>query len=142
MYSKFDGLMSLNNKIVDNVPVTIATVSTAGVVAYTAAQFLNSLILRDCNGAGRADTVPTAAALLTALTNVGRKPNVGAAFELTIRNASGGAFTITLTATAGVTISGTATIAQNNSKKLLVVFTDIRDGNAAYTLYSLGTFVH
>lgn len=116
--------------------VAPATYSTAGVVSFTADDFLNGLILRDPNGAGRADTVPTAAELYEAL---GSPKNIAnAAFYVTIRNTANGAETITLTADTGVTISGTATIAQNNSKTFLCVFTD-KDTVVAY---SLGTVVH
>ncbi len=140
MYSRFDGVMSLGRKIIDF--ATATTISTAAAVTYTAAQILGGLILRNTNGAGRADLVPTAASVLAALTQAGRRPVVGAAFEFTIRNTAGAAETITVTTNTGVTLSGTMTIAQNNSKRFALVFTDVRDGNAAYTLYSLGTVVH
>lgn len=140
MYSRFDGLMSLGRRIIDF--FTVATVSTAGAVTFTAAQVLGGVILRDPNGAGRADLLPTAASILTALTQAGRRPAVGNAFEFTVRNTADAAETITITTNTGLTLSGTMTIAQNNSKRFLVVFTDVRDGNAAVTVYSLGTVVH
>ena len=117
---------------VENKAVT--TLTTAGVVAYTAAQIIGGLILRDPNGAGRADTVPTAANLIAAL----NKPTVGASFEFTIRNTANGAETITVTTATGATLSGTMTIEQNNSKRFMVVLTS----PTTYTLYSLGTVVH
>ena len=140
MWSRFNGVMSLAKRIIDF--ATVSTITTAGVVAYTPAQVLGGLILRDPAGAGRADTVPTAALLLAALKSSGRYPKVGAYFEFTIRNTADAAETITVTTDTGATLSGTMTIAQNNSKRFAVVFTDVRDGNAAYTLYSLGTVVH
>ena len=64
--------------------------------------------------------------------------NVGQGFEFTIRNTADAAETITLTAGDGVTLSGTMTIAQNNSKRFLCVMAS----SAAATIYSLGTVVH
>lgn len=122
--------------------LTVATaLNTAGPLTYTTDQVIGGLILRDCNGAGRTDTLPTAAALLAVLKTNGRIPPVGVTVYLTIRNTSAGAFSITVQAGTGGTISGTATVAQSNSKEFAIVFTDTRDGNAAYTAYSLGTSV-
>lgn len=117
--------------------VTVSTVTTAGVVTYTAAQLLGGLILRDPNGAGRSDVTPTAALLKAAFPGV----NTGTAFEFTIRNTADAAETITITAGTGVTLSGTMTIAQNNSKRFLLQFTNTGSTPTA-TLYSLGTVVH
>lgn len=114
--------------------LTVTTESTAGAVTFTAAEILGGLILRDPNGAGRADKVPTASDLAAAISNV----KVGDSFEFTIRNTADGAETITLTTNTGVTLSGTMTIDQNNSKRFMVVFTS----TTAYTVYSLGTVVH
>lgn len=126
----------------DGIPkykVTVTTDSTAGALAMTAAMWLGGMILRDPNGAGRADTTPTPAALAAAIKDV----QVGDAIEFTIRNTADAAETITVTASGvDVTISGTATIAQNNSKRFLAVFTNVTSGTEAYTLYSLGTVVH
>jgi hypothetical protein len=94
------------------------------------------LILRDPNGAGRSDVTPTATDLLAALEG---KAAVGQGFRFTIRNTADAAETITLTAGTGVTLSGTMTIAQNNSKDFLAVVTGI--GTPAVTIYSLGTVV-
>ena len=121
-----------------NGKVTVTTISTAAAVTYTPDQILGGLILRNTNGAGRADVLPTAALLRAALPEMG----VNTGFEFTIRNTAGAAETITVTAGTGCTISGTATIAQNNSKRFLVVFTNVTPGSDAYTIYSLGTVVH
>ncbi len=113
---------------------TASTISTAGDVTFTAAQVLGGLILRDPAGAGRADLVPTAANIIAALSQAG----VGNSFEFTIRNTADGAETITVTTNTGITLSGTMTIAQNNSKRFLAVVT----GSTTVTIYSLGTVVH
>jgi len=118
--------------------VVVSTLSTAAALTLTAAQILGGLILRDPNGAGRADVLPTAALLKAAIEGC----EVGTSFEFDIRNTADAAETITATAGTGVTISGTATIAQNNTKRFRVVFTSVTEGSEAYTLYSIGTFVH
>jgi hypothetical protein len=115
------------------------TDSTAAAVTYTAAQLLGGIILRDPNGAGRSDVTPTAALLVAA---IGDGCRVGTAFEFTIRNTADAAETITVTAGSGATLSGTMTIAQNNTKRFLVVVTNALLGSEAYTVYSLGTIVH
>ncbi len=115
----------------------VATITTAGAVTYSAAQVAGGLILRDPNGAGRTDVFPTAANLFAEVGPTLRP--TGMSFEFTVRNTADAAETITLGGSpAGVTYSGTMTIAQNNTKTFLVVFTS----PAACTVYSVGTFVH
>lgn len=111
--------------------VTVTTNSLAGALTYTAAMLLGGLILRDPNGGARSDVLPTFALLKAALP--GLKP--GTAFEFTIRNTADASEVITVTAGTGGTVSGTATIAQNASKKFLLVVTS----TSTYTAYSLGS---
>lgn len=113
---------------------TVTTDATAGALTMTAAMLLGGLILRDPAGGARSDVTPTAALLVAAMTN----PRIGDAFEFTIRNTADAAETITVTGGTGCTLSGTMTIAQNNSKRFLVILTSL----TAYTVYSLGTIVH
>ncbi|NBS65096.1 MAG: hypothetical protein EBT33_12220, partial [Betaproteobacteria bacterium] len=47
--------------------ITVTTEATAAAVTYTAAQLKGGLILRNTNGAGRADLFPTAASIVAAL---------------------------------------------------------------------------
>jgi hypothetical protein len=111
------------------------TYTTASAITYTADGILNNIILRDPNGAGRADLFPTAASIMTELQcESGDRPS----FTIVIRNTADAAETITMTTNTGLTLSGTMTIAQNNSKTFLFVAT----GDAAFTVYSLGTVVH
>ena len=114
-----------------------ATHADAAAVTYTAAELLGGLILRDCNGAGRSDVTPTAAQLVAAVQ--GARP--GLSFEFSLLNNSSGATTCTVTAGAGVTLSGTMTIAQNNIKRFLCRITNATAGSEAVTIYSLGTSV-
>lgn len=117
--------------------MTASTITTAAAVTYTAAQLLGGLVLRDPNGGGRSDVTPTAALLAAALPGV----QAGTAFEFTIRNTADAAETITITAGTNVTLSGTMTIAQNNTKRFLAVFT-ATGTTPTVTIYSLGTVVH
>lgn len=114
---------------------TVATYSTAAAITLTPADVLGGLILRNTNGAARADLMPTAASILAAMQN----PPVtdGLSFEFTIRNTAASAETITLTANTGVTLSGVMTIAQSNSKTFKMVFAQ----SGAAVVYSLGTVV-
>lgn len=118
--------------------MTVTTLSTASALTLTAAQLLGGLILRDPNGAGRTDTFPTAALLKAAVPGC----QVGTAFRFIIRNTADAAETITAAVGTGITLSGTATIAQNNTKEFLAVFTNVTPGSEAVTIYSIGTYVH
>jgi hypothetical protein len=117
---------------------TVTTDVTAGARTYTAAELVGGLILRDPTGGNRSDVTPTAALIVAGVAGA----IVGSSFEFTIRNTADAAETITVTAGAGVTLSGTMTIAQNASKRFLAVLTDVGAGTEAVTIYSLGTVVH
>ena len=117
---------------------TITTKTTAGDVTYTAAELVGGMILRDPAGGARADLFPTAAAIVAGIQGA----VVGSSLEITIRNTADAAETITMTTNTGLTLSGTMTIAQNNSKRFLAVCTNVGSGTEAVTIYSLGTVVH
>jgi len=122
--------------------IVFTDVTTAAAVTFTPAQLLGGLVLRDPNGGARADLVPTLAALKEAVPD----PTVGRAFQFTIRNTADVAETITLTTNTGATLSGTMTIAQNNQKTFLAVFTSSTSttlGSPAdgYRVFSMGTVV-
>ena len=116
----------------------VATITTAGAVTLTAAQLLGGVILRDPNGSARTDTTPTATLLRDAM-GYELVDNLG--FMFLYRNDADAAETITLAGGTGVTISGTATIAQNNSKLFLALLTD-KAPTPTFVIYSIGTFVH
>ena len=115
---------------------TPTTYSTAGAITFTAADLIGGLILRDPNGAGRADLTPTAAAIVAALPGAAN----GQSFQFDIVNTADASETITLTASAGVTVSGTATVAQNNGKRFIVYVTNALQGSEAVVIRSLGTY--
>ncbi|MBF0529810.1 MAG: hypothetical protein HQK55_11190, partial [Deltaproteobacteria bacterium] len=117
---------------------TVTTKTTAGAVTYSAAELLGGLILRDPNGAGRADVTPTAALIVAGIAGC----VAGSSFEFTIRNTADAAETITVTAGANVSLSGTMTIDQNKSRRFLAVVTNAGSGTEAVTIYSLGDATH
>jgi len=110
---------------------------TLGDDTYPASEIVDGFILRDCNGADRTDTTATAVQIIAALTGASN----GSSFRFNLRNTSDAAETITVAGGTGVTISGTATVAQNNTKEFLVRIDNINSGSEAVTFYSLGTSV-
>lgn len=117
---------------------TVTTDATADANTWTAAELIGGMMLRDPAGGARTDVTPTAAEIVAALPNC----VVGSSFYFVIRNTADAAETITLSGGTNVTISGTATIAQNNSKLFLAVVTNATSGSEAVTVYSIGTMVH
>jgi len=115
-----------------------ATVTTATAVTLTTGQVRGGLILQDPSGGAVTTTLPTAALLVAASPGA----MLNSSFEFTIRNTADAAETITVAAGTGGTTSGTMTIAQSNTKRFLVRFTNVNAGAETYTVYSLGTVVH
>ncbi len=109
---------------------TVTSKTTAGAVTYTAAEILGGFILRDPNGAARADLFPTAAAIITALYTTPNDTTAGVAnvvvghsFFVDIRNEADAAETITMTTNTGLTLSGVMTIPIGSTQRFLVVVT-------------------
>lgn len=75
-------------------------------------------------------TTDTAAAIVAAIPNA----QVGMAYDLYVRNSSGSANTATVAGGTGVTTHGTMTIAQNVTRRFVVVLTSL----TAVDLYSMG----
>jgi hypothetical protein len=118
-----------------SVPVPVSYNTTAG-RTYTAADLAAGRIMRDCNGAGRTDTLPTAALLVASLTN----PAVGWPVECRICNTSDAAETITIAAGVGGTWDANQTTAsrvipQFHSKVVTLRLTNIGSGTEAYVVY-------
>lgn len=114
--------------------LSAAVVSDAGNVAYTAAQALGGLILRDPNGGARTDTLPSAADIIAALGGADVVP-VGMSAQLHIRNTADAAETLSVAAGTGVTLAGDGDIAQNNGKDFLIVVMS----SSAVTVYAKGS---
>lgn len=99
----------------DNHGNPAVTITTAGAATYTVTQLLGLMISRDCNGAGRTDTTPTAANIIAG----GGLQLDGTSFSTYLKNTSDAAETITLSAGAGVTLlGGDYTIAQSKQARL------------------------
>jgi hypothetical protein len=114
------------------IPTTLAT---AGNVTLTPQQIQNGWINRDCAGAARTDTMPSAASLVNNIQGA----MVNTAFEFELRNTSGGAFAVTLAAGPGGTLNPAATsVAQANTRSYLVVLTNVTPGQEAYTVWAKG----
>ena len=116
-------------KIVDTTDAA-AVITTAGAATYTAAQVIGGVILRDPNGAGRTDVLPTAALLIGAM----RAPRIGDTIEVLVINTADAAETITMSAGSGGAfpteqIAATRIIPQNTSRRVLIRVTGV--GSAA-----------
>jgi hypothetical protein len=130
------GLLLVDGHVISGNPTV--SIAVADDVAYTTAQLLAGLILRDCNGAHRADLLPTAADLVAALQPSEGSRAVGQHFEFTVRNESGAATTITVTAPdASVTVSGTATVTQGQAGRFRLEVTSATEGAETYTAYRI-----
>jgi hypothetical protein len=111
--------------------------ATAGDRTLTAAQLLGGTIVRDCAGAGRTDTLPTAALLVAAIPGVA----TGDTVQTLIINGSDAAETITLAAGSGGAFDANQTAAsrvipQNTSKLVRCRITNIGSGTEAYVVYA------
>lgn len=130
--------MSEDGLGISGVGAVPAQLTTASALTLTAAQILSGFVRHDPSGGAATDTLPTAALLIAAIPNAA----VGTKFEFVLQNDADAAETITVAAGTGGTLAGTATIAQNNSKRFLVEITNITAGSLAYNVFSLGTFVY
>ena len=137
----FSGIFAVGRKMIDYLyrptdQAVLPSYNTAGNITYNPYDFQQGLITRDCNGAARSDTTPTAQQILDSLTVNGRPPVPGNAYYFTIKNTSGTAVAITILAGTGVTLVGTMTIAQSNARTFMVLITGI--ATPAVTLHSIG----
>ena len=125
-YPSFSGIV--------NQMLATTDISTAGAVTYTAAQVMGGLIRRDTNGAGRTDTLPSAALLLPTI----EQAKIGASkIRFFIYNDSAAANSITVNAGNGGTVkNGAITITQTEVQEFLLVVTNA-GLNPTYDLYTL-----
>lgn len=126
--------------IVDGGPGAVRNAdSTVGAHVLTAANLTGSsndvtlALTGALTGAANA-TTDTAANIVAAMAS----PAVGAAYKLRIINESSGAFTWTVVGGTGVTISGTATIAQNTWREFVVTVTAV-GATPTVTFTNVGT---
>lgn len=108
------------------------TINTASNVTYTAQEVFNGIIFRDCNGADRTDTLPTAAALVAVVP----EPVVGSSMEVLVQNTTVGLNLLTLQANTGVTLNESLTIAAGITNRFLIVFDNVSGGTEAVTVFA------
>lgn len=113
------------------------SINTAGGATYSAANLLTGIIVRDPNGAGRTDTLETAANLVAAIPGA----TVGDTLEVLIVNGADAAEAITLAAGTGGGFDTNQTassrvIGQNTSKSILIRLTNVSGGSEAYVIYA------
>lgn len=117
-----------------------ASIATAGAGSPTAANILTGTIVRDCAGASRTDTLPTAALLVAAIT--AWTPAIGDIIEclyingsdpvteiITLAEGTGGGWDTNQTAVSR-TILGTC------SKLIRIRLTGVASGSEAYVVYA------
>lgn len=124
----------LGGRSVSDALKTATVDSTAGPLTVTAAMIIAGILVRDPNGASRADTWSTAALLVAALPGV----SVGDTLQFTVINNADAAETITTTAGAGMTFGATQrthTIAQNLAQTYTIRFTNVTASSEAYVVY-------
>lgn len=120
------------NDAVDHI-TTVTTDTTAGANTWSAAEMIGGLLLRDPAGANRSDVTDTAANIVDGISGA----SVGSSFEFTIKNTADANETITLTAGAGVTLTGTMTIRRGYTRRFVAVCTNVGSGTEAVTIYAL-----
>lgn len=116
---------------------TATSDATVGARTYTAAEILGGIIVRDTNGAGRTDVLPTAALLVAALPGAA----VGDVVECDIINGADAAETLTLSAGSGGAFDTNQTaasrvIGQNASKTIRIRLTNVTASSEAYVVYA------
>jgi predicted RecA/RadA family phage recombinase len=114
-----------------------ASINTAGPATLTAAQLLGGIIVRDPNGAGRTDTLPTAALLVASIPGAA----VGDVIKTQIVNGADAAEAITLAAGTGGAFDANQTAAsqvipQNSSKTVHIRLTNVTAASEAYVVYA------
>jgi predicted RecA/RadA family phage recombinase len=132
---RLNGVTALFETAAGPAPVSLAT---AGAETYTAAQLLNGIIVRDCAGASRTDTLSTAALLVAAIPGAA----VGDIIRCLVINGSdpitevitlaagtGGAFDANQTAVSRVVGGGA-------SKLVHIRLTNVTAASEAYVIYA------
>jgi hypothetical protein len=111
------------------------TSNTAADTATLSAQNMIGLLTGTPTAAANY-TTPTATALCGLFPALASQNSASFTWPLDVKNTSAGANTITMVAGAGVTLSGTGTIAQNNVRRFEVTANNC-GGTPAVTLFSL-----
>lgn len=138
---KDDGTISALSTYVVTTPQTaqfgsINSDSTAGAITLDQARILNSVLSHAPTGAVN-DVTDSAANIVAAMPGCVVNATGGNSFFFILRNTSGGANTITVTAGSGVTLTGTMTVTQNDYRLFYGIVTSCT--SPAVTLFSVGT---
>lgn len=133
--AKGTAYVGLDDPLVENHGAAFSD-NTAGAVTYTAAQVLAGIIVRDPNGAGRTDVLPTAALLVAAIPGA----KVGDTVRCKVINGADAAETITIAAGSGggfdtLQIAATRIVPQNTSRDVLIRLTNVTASSEAYVAY-------
>lgn len=119
----------------------VSTAPTANDLAIPAASITGAstkvfLNLTATLGAGATLTLPTVAALVTAIQAAGMSVVAGASYEIDVINFSSANFAWTVTTNTGWTLTGTMTAAQNTIRRGIITFTSL----TAATFQSVGGY--
>ena len=101
--------------------ILIESYNTEGAQAYSIRNIVNGIITRDCNGAARTDTFPSATSIISAIPNC----QVGTMFTLLIRNTSTADHTLTITLGAGFTSTDVLTVSKGTGVYWTFVVTSV-----------------
>jgi hypothetical protein len=117
-----------------------ASSNNAGNNTITAANILTGIYVRDCNGAGRTDTLDTAAAIVAAIRSATSTAAIGDILYLDVINGTNGAFSVTIAAGTGGAFDANQSAAsrvvqQNSSKCMSLRLTNVTAGSEAYVVY-------
>lgn len=115
------------------------SINTAGNVTYNATQILGGVIVRDCAGAARSDSLPTAASIVAGMFRgfstdmlrcliVNGSAGANDAQQITLLVGAGGAFDANQQAASQIIRSGC-------SKEIAIRLTNVVAGSEAYVVY-------
>jgi len=110
--------------------------TTTGGVTLAAAKIINGVYAHTPTAACN-DQMDTAANIVAAIPDC----RVGSQFEFYLRNKAAGAYTITVTTNTGITLDGTMTVAQANTRFFVGVVTAI-GATPTVTIFSMGSQAH
>lgn len=127
--------LAINTSVVNLFSVVVNATATG--VTVPAAQIVNGLFTHSPTGAVN-DTTDTATAIVAALPSCTATTTTGSGFTFQVFNTSSGSNVITVVGGTGVTIVGTATVAQNAVRNFRGIVTAC-SGTPTVKLYSTGS---
>lgn len=138
--SNLEGSFAVDGDVLYAAPagfVSAAAITTADDSTLTTKDVLGGMILRDCTGAARTDTLPTAALLAAAYNGCA----TGSSVTFSVRNISD-VSTEVLTLAVGTGITAYAgsllTVQPGEVQEYMMIFSSVTPGSEAATLYFMG----